>query len=303
MLPIKLRPKASADFTCLQALELEDGHYLPVFTQGGVRVLQEIEREKEEGNHEGYTGSTQPDSFVFDGPGAWYEVIPERVALRVGPSLGAKALGQIRRGEHVELFGWDETGKWRECVDHRLSRSGFVMLDHPELGPLLRPCGEPLCIRPLNVVAVAAMEGRYVDLDRFLSGQDHKDRKDFADFDFQDPRGPAIVLAAQRGQWRCCLRLLRAGATEGNSAELRALRRCTPEELEEQKLPFPEFRVPSLGALPPHVLMQGSRHRGRVGCTKLWVGGASAEKRGGAWALGLASVQRSGWQRCRSRTR
>ena len=152
----------------------EDGYYLPVFTQSGIRVLHEIEREEPAAKAKPKTKktkaeATEEESLVFSGPGAFYEVMSERVAFRSGPSLGAKALGQLRKGEEVELFGWDESGLWRECVDHRLARSGFVLLDHPELGPLLRPKGEPLCIRPLSVLAVAAQEGRYEDLERFLA--------------------------------------------------------------------------------------------------------------------------------------
>ncbi|OLP93484.1 hypothetical protein AK812_SmicGene24605 [Symbiodinium microadriaticum] len=184
-------------------LKLEDGYYLPVFTQSGIRVLHEIEREEPAKTREMRKAKKEPEDeslgLVFSGPGAFYEVMSERVAFRSGPSFGAKALGQLRKGEEVELFGWDESGLWRECVDHRLARSGFVLLDHPEFGPLLRPKGEPLCIRPLNVLAVAAQEGRYEDLERFLAAKEQE-------IDFQDPRGPAVVLALAKGQLRCCLR-------------------------------------------------------------------------------------------------
>jgi len=228
-------------------LKLEDGYYLPVFTQSGIRVLHEIEREEPAAKAKPKTKktkaeATEEESLVFSGPGAFYEVMSERVAFRSGPSLGAKALGQLRKGEEVELFGWDESGLWRECVDHRLARSGFVLLDHPELGPLLRPKGEPLCIRPLSVLAVAAQEGRYEDLERFLAKEQ--------EVDFQDPRGPAVVLALAKGQLRCCLRLLRAGAREGSSPELAMLRRCGPEELEElQQKSEEELKLWIQGAL------------------------------------------------------
>lgn len=228
-------------------LKLEDGYYLPVFTQSGIRVLHEIEREEPAKTREMRKAKKEPEDeslgLVFSGPGAFYEVMSERVAFRSGPSFGAKALGQLRKGEEVELFGWDESGLWRECVDHRLARSGFVLLDHPEFGPLLRPKGEPLCIRPLNVLAVAAQEGRYEDLERFLAAKEQE-------IDFQDPRGPAVVLALAKGQLRCCLRLLRAGAREGSSPELAVLRRCGPEELQElQQKSEEELKLWIQGAL------------------------------------------------------
>ncbi|CAJ1418631.1 unnamed protein product [Effrenium voratum] len=193
-------------------VKVKEGRYLPVFNASGVRVLQQIEvkgeqEEKVEADsmqlgqiqaplHISPGAGTQPDEEV----GAWYQVVAERVALRQGPSLGAMVLGQLLRGQQLEMFGWDESRLWRRCADHRLSRTGWVLLDHPDLGPLVRPLGEPLCSRPLNVLAVAASEGRLEDLEAFLEEER----------DFQDPRGHALVLAFTKSQLRASLRLLRA---------------------------------------------------------------------------------------------
>lgn len=230
-------------------LKLQDGQYLPVYSSNGIRVLQPIKAAEETSPVATVTTVTvgclqvpshlerqgiDADALIDAGPGAFYQVVAERVALRSGPSLGAPVLGQVPRGGEVELFGWDETRQWRRCVDHRLSRSGWILLDHPELGPMVRPLGEKLCVRPLNVIAVAAAEGRLQDLETFL--------KNSEELDFWDPRGSALVLAAERGQISSCLRLLHAGATATEAdlamariakAEIVTLCQLRPEELEE----------------------------------------------------------------------
>lgn len=189
--------------------------WLPVFNAQGVRLLQEVEA-KDEALEE----VLAPEPHAAHGCGAAYEVLAERVALRRGPSTAAKPLGQLRRGEDVELFGWDTSRLWRYCVDHRLSRSGWVLLDHVDLGPLLRPLGALLCVRPLNPLVVAAAEGRLEDLEAFLSSDE---------WSFEDPRGLALAVA-ERGSLRGTARLLLAGAP-GGTETTRRLRRLSLEEL------------------------------------------------------------------------
>lgn len=229
-------------------LKLQDGQYLPVYSSNGIRVLQPIKAAEETSSPQTVTTVTvgclqvpshlerqgiDADALNGAGPGAFYQVVAERVALRSGPSLGAPVLGQVPRGGEVELFGWDETQQWRRCADHRLSRSGWILLDHPELGPMVRPLGEKLCVRPLNVIAVAAAEGRLQDLETFL--------KNSEELDFSDPRGSALVLAAERGEISSCLRLLHAGATAtevdlaqiAKASIVATLCQLRPEEVEE----------------------------------------------------------------------
>ncbi|CAE7214722.1 unnamed protein product, partial [Symbiodinium pilosum] len=74
------------------------------------------------------------------GDGAVYEVLYDRVAIRSAASTTATTLEIKQKGESLELFEWDASRKWRRCAaDVLATTAGWVLLDHPEFGPLVRP--------------------------------------------------------------------------------------------------------------------------------------------------------------------
>eukprot|EP00930_Biecheleria_cincta_P052162 TRINITY_DN37403_c0_g1_i1.p1 TRINITY_DN37403_c0_g1~~TRINITY_DN37403_c0_g1_i1.p1 ORF type:complete len:515 (+),score=92.61 TRINITY_DN37403_c0_g1_i1:133-1677(+) len=213
-------------------LRVREGRYLPVILDGVPVLLpcgkprrgQEPEEEEDAPQADAWdrVGSLRvPTRFspvsleaaekevAAKGQGSWYEVVSERVALREGPSVGAPAITSLRRFAELELFGWDETRLWRQCYEPKLALSGWVLLDHPELGPLVRPKGVPLCVRPLNPVCTAAAEGRTQDLKLFLNVESPAAVLD-ASVDAEG-RGP-LWLAAAGGNLEACVRLVEAGA-------------------------------------------------------------------------------------------
>lgn len=213
-------------------LRVREGRYLPVIVDG-VPVLipcgkPSRTQEPEEDEHVPQAGAWDrvgslrvPTRFnptsleaaekevAAKGRGSWYEVISERVALREGPSVGAPAITSLRRSAELELFGWDETQLWRQCYEPKLALSGWVLLDHPELGPLVRPQGVPVCARPLNPVCTAAAEGRAQDLKYFLKGE----LPAAALHTSLDAEGHGpLWLATAGGHLEACVRLVEAGA-------------------------------------------------------------------------------------------
>lgn len=91
------------------------------------------------------------------GTGAQYEVVAERVAIRAAPSLTAVFQFHMKKGTNFEMFDWDETKKWRQVVD-KVNRLGWVMLDHQDHGPLVRPVKLPFQVAPLPPIVMAAIE-------------------------------------------------------------------------------------------------------------------------------------------------
>lgn len=207
-------------------LQLSQGRFLPMCNGDGVEILRHLrtddlpEEEPQQKLDEGYgklgtlkvLKEVRPvvaeEAKNLDGPGALYEVIADRVALRVGPSLGAAAAYAMPRGAKVELFSWDDSRKWRQCREPKHRKCGWVLLDHEELGPLLRPEGQPLCARPLDPMCVAAVEGRFADLRRFMAQTTLAELAEAADVSGCGP----LMLAAEQGHIECCLCLLQAGA-------------------------------------------------------------------------------------------
>jgi len=102
------------------------------------------------------------------GTGALYLVVANRVLIRGKPSLGAEALGCKKKGQVVELFEWDVTRLWRRTVDPKCWFEGWMMLDHPEHGALLRPQGLPFQVAPMEPICASIHERSLVDLRRFL---------------------------------------------------------------------------------------------------------------------------------------
>ena len=142
------------------------------------------------------------------GTGVVYEVVGARAVNRAAPSLEATILGCKVQGKLVELFEWDETRRWRRHVDAITYVSGWMMLDHPELGPLLRPHGLRFQPAPLEPLCEAAREGDVAQLERFLASGSEVDVRGAGD------RTP-LMLAAAAGRGDACVLLVgaRANAT------------------------------------------------------------------------------------------
>jgi len=206
-------------------LKVKPGRYLPVRVDG-VPVLTELppmtrpdsDEDTSPVESQTHLGKLKvPDMFrpvteessLELGLGCWYQVVAERLALRQGPSMGAAAIFSFRKGHEVEIFGWDETRLWRQCREPKTALVGWVLLDHPDLGPLVRPKGMAMSSRPLVPLCAAAGEGRLADLRRFLDAQPFgvavATARDAAG------RGP-LALAASAGHLACVVRLVEAGA-------------------------------------------------------------------------------------------
>ncbi|CAJ1379427.1 unnamed protein product, partial [Effrenium voratum] len=208
-------------------LKVKPGRYLPVSVDG-VQVLKAVEAEQvseeEAAAPEPRLGSLKvpekfrpaPEQSDLSEQGCWYKISAERVVLREGPSLGSAAISSLRRGARLELFGWDDTRKWRRCLEPRTALRGWVLLEHPDLGPLVCPQNPSLAWRP-RPLCDAAAEGRLEDLRCFL--QEGGDLQE------------ALVLSAASNQLACLVRLIEAGA---DAAE--ALKECVRrgEELDVQ---------------------------------------------------------------------
>ncbi|CAE7570322.1 unnamed protein product [Symbiodinium natans] len=166
----------------------------------------------------------RPETSMTDTPllpvgdGAVYEVLYERVAIRSAASTTSTTLEIKQKGEDLELFEWDSTRKWRRCAaDARATTVGWVLLDHPEFGPLVRPKGAPLCARPLEPLCAAAAEGQLGELKRFL-GEGH-------DPCACDAGGmSALALAALADARDCAVHLIEAGAVTTTAAGDAAIR-------------------------------------------------------------------------------
>lgn len=138
------------------------------------------------------------------GSGAEYDVVAQRGVVRTAPSLTAPLQFGERRGAVVELHEWDETRCWRAVVD-RCNRLGWMLLDHPEHGALLRPRGLPFQRDPLNPVGVAAMEGDVRHLEAFVAAG--------LDVNGPDAGGHTpLMMAARADHPDCVILLLKAGA-------------------------------------------------------------------------------------------
>ncbi|CAE7316565.1 Tbl3 [Symbiodinium sp. CCMP2456] len=78
------------------------------------------------------------------------KVVADRAAVRAEPSLAAPVQGGKVKGSIVELFEWSDCLKWRRVVDSKTWLSGWMLLDHPQHGPLLRPSSLPFQVKPLE---------------------------------------------------------------------------------------------------------------------------------------------------------
>jgi len=144
------------------------------------------------------------DSPPFElGTGMEYEVIAEQVIVRAGPSMGATPMSREWKGAVVEMFDWNETMQWRQVLDKN-ARVGWMLLDHPELGPLLRPKCLPFQVRPVEPMCAAVLEAdlyllrlrQFINKGFSVNVKDAGDRTPLmlaAEF---GRHGPAVVLCA-----------------------------------------------------------------------------------------------------------
>ncbi|CAE7332214.1 pgi [Symbiodinium necroappetens] len=169
----------------------------------------------------------RPETSMTDAPllsvgdGAVYEVLYDRVAIRSAASTTSTTLEIKQKGETLELFEWDPSRKWRRCAaDALATTAGWVLLDHPEFGPLVRPKGAPLCARPLEPLCAAAAEAQLGELRRFLNeGLDPR---------VCDAGGvSALTLAAQADARDCAIHLIEAGAVTTAAAGDAAIRNAS----------------------------------------------------------------------------
>eukprot|EP00440_Ansanella_granifera_P049531 gb/GFBE01053672.1/.p1 GENE.gb/GFBE01053672.1/~~gb/GFBE01053672.1/.p1 ORF type:complete len:507 (+),score=102.20 gb/GFBE01053672.1/:1-1521(+) len=152
------------------------------------------------------TSAPGAEPLLRMGEGALYEVIFDRVAIRSAATTRSTTLEVKEQGSVIELFEWDSSRLWRRCpADLSGTTAGWVLLDHPEYGPLLRPKGVPLSVRPLEPICVAAAENQLVELRRFLA--------EGLDPHTCDAGGVcALALAAQADAQDCVVHLIEAGA-------------------------------------------------------------------------------------------
>lgn len=130
------------------------------------------------------TGDIRPKE---PGTGSQYEVVADRVAIRASPSLAAAFQFHVKKGAFTEMFDWDETRQWRQVVD-KVNRLGWIMLDHQDYGPLVRPGWVPFQVAPLPPLVVAAMEKDLKHLKAFL--------KEGVDLDATDAGGCSALMHA-----------------------------------------------------------------------------------------------------------
>jgi len=178
------------------------------------------------------------EPFFEVGSGGKYEVVASRVAIRASPEADAPIQGCEARGAVLELYDWDVTRKWRQFqkpsdLDFRKRvptswALGWIMLDHPEMGPLVRPQGTAFQQEPLNPLCVAISEDNLVDVQMFLLGGLSPDDAEV------DGRTP-LMVAADLARLDCCVLLLQAKADvsiksqEGTTVLQRAAEKGEPD--------------------------------------------------------------------------
>jgi len=159
-----------------------------------------------------------PEKFLcFDtsclepGTGFMYEVVTDKALIRATPRMDGRLENWKARGDNVEMFDWDDTRTWRRCYDKEIGITGWMLLSHPEIGPLVWPVGIDREEAPLHPVFVACAEHDLVNLQRFSAeGLD-------VDLMFSDPemclgRKTPLMYAAERGYTEACVYLLEADA-------------------------------------------------------------------------------------------
>lgn len=167
---VTLRALALRKATCVGQAELER-----LKARARVEVLDAAEAYDQERNEfrfykgideSGFPEEEEPLKYVRSDElnveaAADYIVVHERVAIRKQPKSTARVLDVLKRGDVVQVFGFDETGTWSKI---RLTLRGgiggtveaWVMIWHSDLGMLLEPAGldqflmapEPRAVEP-----------------------------------------------------------------------------------------------------------------------------------------------------------
>lgn len=148
----------------------------------------------------------QVDPTLLDpGVGTIYNVVAEKVSFHKLPTVRSEGLGWKKYGDELELFGWDDSRNWRQFLDHRTNLVGWIMLDHPDYGPLLRPNDLPLSVKQFQPLCMAVRERNYSDMKRFIEEGD--------DVNILDPGGyTPLMIAAELNDINSITYLLHAGA-------------------------------------------------------------------------------------------
>lgn len=203
-------------------LKVKAGRYLPVTVQGcNVLKLQLDDPEPFEEEVEEILWIRPLKSLT--GSGSCYEIAAEKAALRRGPSFNAATIIWLSQGDAVELFGWDESWQWRQCLEPRKRLVGWLLLARHDAA-LVQPQGDrapPWRPQPL---CDAAAEGRLPDVRRYLH------ELPIAAWPRDEQGRTPLQLSVLHQHLPCAVRLLEAGA---DAAE--ALRECEQrhEEIDE----------------------------------------------------------------------
>merc|ERR1712217_792495 len=129
------------------------------------------------------------------GPSEHYLVLHKHVIVRSIPSAEGRVENNKFQGELVELFEWDPTGKWRHCLEGLQGTPGWMMIEHPEFGKLLKP---------VDLLGVAAYKGDLDALKQQLRRTKFKD--------LQGTSGQvALRTAAENAHYDCIVSLIEAG--------------------------------------------------------------------------------------------
>lgn len=173
----------------------------------------------------GQNAENEAHMRVFDtsglepGRGAIYEVVTDKAIIRASPSVDSRMENFKRRGMTVELFDWDSTRAWRRCYDDEIRIAGWMLLSHPQLGPLLWPKDIPMGPALIHPVYVAALENDPESLQKFCAeGLDVNDM--FIDKEASKGSKTPLMCAAERAFCECCVYLLEAGADASLKVDL-----------------------------------------------------------------------------------
>jgi len=155
------------------------------------------------------------EAFEVDGlepgTGALYKVVRDKAIIRSHPAVDAKLRNYKQRGDTIELFEWDSTRKWRRCYDADIRITGWMMLDHPDFGALLRPVGFEEVVMFFSPVCAAILENHVDNLTEFIA-------EGMVVNALAEGGVSPLALAADRGRLDCCVYLLQAHASVDLSA-------------------------------------------------------------------------------------
>lgn len=188
--------------------EFDGFRFLPMEINGKPVVVPAVEPESDALDYDERASRSRFD-ITLEGRGAMYEVVSEVAIMRRAPLISDDNLIATRRkGRTVELFQWDRSRHWRAAQCPASGLKAWMMLDHAQHGPLLRPPGTDYSWQPMDPVRVAVIEDRWIDLRRFLQEPDAG-----IDINAQDCDGYTMLMIATASECiNCCVVLLEAKA-------------------------------------------------------------------------------------------